>query len=265
MRAVTAALTGVLAVLVFVSPTAAAPTHPAGYLRPGDIDVLAVLPPAPVPGDPRYDADRATFLKTRHFVGTPRWSMAVNDVQYGVALMLRDFSCAVGVQLTPANAPRTAALVNKAMIDTQHQTDVAKDHYQRLRPFLIDDGEICQPKEDLAHSYDYPSGHSTGGWTWALIMADVVPRRASAILARGRAYSESRIVCGAHNASAVEGGRLSATVTLAAVRSKPAYKRDLRAARAEIRALFRSRKARKPLTCDAEAALVSQNIFAPGP
>ncbi len=263
MRAVTAALTGVLAVLVFVSPVTANPNHPAGYLKPRDIDVMAVLPPAPVTGDPRYEADRAIFLKTRHFVGTPRWNMAVNDVQWGTDFMLRDFSCAVGVELTPANARKLAALVNRVGIDTQRQTNLAKDRYQRLRPFLIDDGEICQPKEDLAHSYDYPSGHTTGGWTWAMVLADAVPARATAILARGRAYGESRIVCGAHNASAVEAGRLSATVTFSAVRNKATYARDLKAARAEIRALFKSRKARKPPACDAEAALVSQNIFAP--
>ena len=97
----------------------------------------------------------------------------------------------------------------------------------------------------------------------SIVLADAVPARATAILARGRAYGESRIVCGAHNASAVEAGRLSATVTLAAVRNKAAYARDLKAARAEIRALFKSRKARKPLACDAETALVSRNIFAP--
>jgi acid phosphatase (class A) len=265
MRAVTAALAGLLAILVIVSPTAAEQKSRIGYLKPGDIDVLSVLPPAPVPGDPRYEADRAIFLKTRHFVGTPRWSMAVNDVQWGTDFMLRDFSCAVGVELTPANARKLAALVNRVGIDTQRQTNIAKDHYQRLRPFLIDDGEICQAKDDLAHSYDFPSGHTTGGWTWAMVLADAVPARATAILARGRAYGESRIVCGAHNASAVEAGRLSATVTLAAVRNKAAYKKNLKAAQAEIQALRRSPKAKKPLACDAEAALVSQNIFAPGP
>jgi acid phosphatase (class A) len=258
-----AAAFAVLAVLVFALPGAAGPKT--GYLKPGAIDVLAVLPPAPVSGDPRYDTDRAVFQKTRKLIGTPRWEMATNDVQYGDAAMLHDFSCAAGVSLTPKNAPKLSALLDRAGRDTQKQTNIAKNTYQRLRPFQIDDGEICQSKTDLAKSYDYPSGHTTGGWTWAMVLSEVLPERATAILARGRAYGESRIVCGAHNASAVEAGRLSATVTLAAVRATAAYRKDVKAARAELRALLKSRQARKPQACEAEAALVSQSIFTPEP
>jgi len=257
-------LAGVLALVLLAAPGAAAETQ-SGYLKPGDIDVLAVLPAAPVPGDPRYDADRAIFQKTRALVGTPRWALATADAQYGREAMLHDFSCAAGVTLTLKNAPRLTALAEKAARDTERQTSIAKKTFRRLRPFLIDQGEVCQSKDELAESYDYPSGHTTYGWTWATVLSDVLPERATAILARGRAYGESRIVCGAHNASAVEAGRLSATVTLEAVRNKAAYRRDLLAARAEMRALRRSAKASKPASCKAEAALVAEDIFAPAP
>jgi acid phosphatase (class A) len=261
MRAVAFA---VLAVLVLALPGTAGPKPKTGYLKAGAIDVLAVLPPAPVPGDPRYDSDRAMFQKTRTLIGSPRWEMATNDVQYGNAAMLQDFSCAAGVSLTPKNAPKLTRLMDKAGRDTQKQTNIAKNQFKRLRPFQIDDGEICQSKDDLAKSFDYPSGHTTGGWTWAMVLSDVLPGRATAILARGRAYGESRIVCGAHNASAVEAGRLSATVTLEAVRNTAAYRKDVEAARAELGALLKSRQAQKPQACEAEAALVSQSIFTPG-
>jgi acid phosphatase (class A) len=261
-----AAIAVLLSLIVVAAPgVAAGHKTPTGYLKPGDIDVVAVLPPAPVAGDPRYDSDRAMFLKTRKLIGSPRWAMATNDVQYGNEAMLHDFSCAAGVTLTVKNARKLTWLMDRAGRDTQKQTNIAKDTFKRLRPFQIDEGDICQSKEDLAKSFDYPSGHTTGGWTWAMVLADVLPERATAILARGRAYGESRIVCGAHNASAVEAGRLSATVTLEAVRNKAAYKKDVKAAQAEIRALRKSRKAGKPLACEAEAALVSQDIFAPAP
>jgi len=261
MRTANAVLAGLLAAFVLAAPGAAEHRQRTGYLKPGDIDVLAVLPPAPVAGDPRYDADRAIFRNTRKLVGTPRWDMAVNDADSHPDAMLRDFSCAVGVDLTPANAPKTVALVEKVAVNTQHQTWLAKEHYKRLRPFLIDDGKVCQSKEALAKSYDYPSGHTTWGWAWAMVLSDIVPSRATEILARGRAYGESRIVCGAHNASAVDGGRLSATVTFEAIRNKPAYRHDLQAARAEISALRKS--GGKPTSCAALAALVEQNVFVP--
>jgi acid phosphatase (class A) len=82
-------------------------------------------------------------------------------------------------------------------------------------------------------------------------------------MARGRAYGESRIVCGAHNASAVEAGRLSATVTMTSVRASRSYARDLRAARAEFAALKKTGKAAAPAACEAERDLVRLNVFAP--
>lgn len=234
-----------------------------GYLAPGVVDVLKVLPAAPVAGDPRYDADRAVFKSTRRFQGTPRWDMATKDVSWQDADMLADFSCALGVTLMPKRAPHIMHLLTKAGNDTQRETNVAKKAYKRLRPFVIDAGPICQPESELKDSYDYPSGHTTGGWTWALVLADVEPGRASQVLARGRAYGESRIVCGAHNASAVEAGRLSATVTMTAVRATAAYRKDLKAAQAEFKALKKS--APVPAACDTADALVAQSIFAPGP
>ena len=233
------------------------------YLKPGTVDIMAVLPAAPVAGEARYEADRAIFKATRRYVGTPRWDMATNDVRWGDDLMLRNFGCALGIVPLPKQVPHLIKLLDKAGNDTQRETNIAKKTNKRLRPFQIDTGKICQPEEELKDSYDYPSGHTTGGWTWALVLADVVPDRASQIMARGRAYGESRIVCGAHNASAVEAGRLSATVTMTSVRSTPAYTRDLKAARAEFAALKKSGKAAAPAVCEAERDLVRLNVFAP--
>jgi len=257
-------LAAAAAVMVFLAvPASAKDTQRQGYLKPGTVDMLSILPPAPVVGDARYDADRAIFKTTRRYIGTPRWALAANDVKYGDASGLNDFSCALGVALTPEQAPKLMALIHKANSDTQRETNVAKNFYKRQRPFKIDAGDICQPKEELGDSYDYPSGHTTAGWTWALLLSDVAPDHANQILARGRAYGESRIVCGAHNASAVEAGRLSATVTMSFVRNTAAYQNDLAAARRELAALRKTAAA--PAQCEAEAGLIKENIFAPAP
>lgn len=236
---------------------------PAGYLEPGAFDVLAVLPPAPKPTDPRGLADRAIFNATRALQGSPRWAMATNDVKLAPADLFRDFSCALGMTLTPEAAPRTAALIRRAGFDTARQTGIAKTFYKRQRPFLIDRGPICQPAAEVADSYDYPSGHTTAGWTVATILAEIAPDRATALLARGRAFGESRVVCGVHNASAVEAGRLSASSTLTAMQDDPAFTADLAAARQEIAALRQAGAAAKPDTalCTREAALVAQPLY----
>jgi hypothetical protein len=53
-------------------------------------------------------------------------------------------------------------------------------------------------EEALRKDGSYPSGHSSIGWGWALILTELAPDRAEEILARGRAFGGSRNVCNAH-------------------------------------------------------------------
>lgn len=233
---------------------------PAGYLGKGAIDPLAIYPPAPVRGDARYAADRALFKATRRLAGTPRWALATSDVSAAMPDMLRNFSCAAGIALTPEAAPRLAALMARVERDANDLSNIAKARYQRQRPFLIDRGPVCQPLGELK-SFDYPSGAATVGWAWGAVLAQLLPDRATALLARGRAYGESRMVCGAHNASAVEAGRLSGATTVAAIQSVPAFQADMDAARVELAALRQTTAPPSGDTCTAEAELVAQKVY----
>jgi acid phosphatase (class A) len=232
-----------------------------GYLPSGTLDITQVLPPAPLKGDERYAADRRIFKITRPLLKTPRGELATRDVSTAIPYMASAFSCAIGVSITPDNAPLTIKLIGKTGVDANGQSGAAKDFYKRLRPFQIDKGPICQPAEQLKGSFDYPSGHTTWGWTWALLLAELAPDRATPIMARGRAYGESRIVCGVHNASAVEAGRTTASSTFAAEHGQAGFMADVAAARAELAALRANPATAKPQGCEAEARLVAQPIL----
>ena len=207
-----------------------------GYLGGATVDITTVVPPAPVKGDIRYATDRKVFKAMKRAVGSARWRAATGDVIYATPAMEQDFACATGLPLSPDAYPATTRLLNNASADTGRANTAAKDRWRRLRPYKIDPGETCEDKAELGDSYDYPSGHTTKGWTFGLVLADVLPERAGPILARAREYGESRIVCRVHNFSAVENGRLGATVTMATVRQTPGYLADLAAARAEVAA-----------------------------
>jgi acid phosphatase (class A) len=258
---VVAALVSAAALAQLPAPTGSAPSRVEGYLAPGAFDILRVLPPPPMKGDPRYKADREIFRRTRAFYGTPRWDLAVNDVKLRPEDMMRDFSCAAGISLTPQNAPKTLAVVLKAAQDTRRSSDIAKQFYKRQRPYELDRGRVCQPAPELAGSPDYPSGHATYGWTWAIILAELNPDRATEITARARAFGESRVVCGVHNRTAIDASVMTAASTLAVVRSSPAFQADLAAARAELDGLRRDPATARPAQCDAESALVSLSLF----
>lgn len=248
--------------LLFGATTAVAAEAPqaSGYLAPGALDMVAVLPPAPAPGSSRYQADRRVFRETRKLAGGPRWRLAIDDVAVGVPAMLHNFSCAAGVALTPERAPRTAALLTRLQRESRAAVEAPKALYRRRRPFLIDSGPVCQPAEAL-RSFDYPSGHTTWGWAVALVLAEAAPARASAILTRGRAYGESRVVCGAHNASAVEAGRTAASTLVAVLHGAPEFRDDVAAARSELAALQASLPAAGAGQCAAEAALIEPTPY----
>lgn len=241
---------------------ALAADRPAGYLPKGAVDLTTVLPAAPVEGDIRYEADRDVYRDMRPLIGTPRWELAKNDVDYATPATLRDFSCATGLQLTPGAYPATTRLIERSGADTGNASGAAKQRYRRARPYRIDDGETCQSKHELADSYDYPSGHTTWGWTVGLVLAELMPDRATPILARARAYGESRLVCRVHNMSAVEAGRLGATVTMVSVRATPAYQADLTSARRELAAAIRHGAASPDAaSCQATQPLIDRSVL----
>ena len=238
-----------------------AATQYKGYLE-SPVDITSIVPDAPQKGDVRYEADRKVFRATRATLDTPRGRLATSDVPSGVVDVMKDFSCAAGVKLSPETTPATYRLLANANADTARANNLAKDHWKRLRPFLIDKGPVCDSKEELAKSYDYPSGHATRGWTFGMVLTDAEPDRATPIQIRARSYGESRIVCGAHNMSAIEAGRLGATVTMDTVRQSLAYQADLQAARAELKAA-RADSALAPdaAACATEAGLIAKSVL----
>lgn len=220
--------------------------------------MMRVMPAAPHKGDARDEADRRIFRETRALEGSARWRMATEDAELGNAAMLKHFSCSLGIELTPQQAPRLVAMLQKATRDGAQAMLKAKDVYQRQRPYWVDEGPICRPRLELGKTFDYPSGHTTAGWTWGLVLAQAAPDRATPILARGRSIGDSRIVCGVHNASAVEAARVLASATMALVMATPAYQADLAGARSELTQLrSQPHSEPQPERCEEEARLIA--------
>lgn len=115
----------------------------------------------------------------------------------------------------------------------------AKNHYQRVRPFAEKGGGSCTPEEEeeaLSRDGAYPSGDTTAGWMMALVLAELVPSRADAVLQRGHDFGFSRVICRVHWMSDTVGGRVVAAATFARVQSDPVSQAQLAAARKEMAA-----------------------------
>jgi hypothetical protein len=83
---------------------------------------------------------------------------------------------------------------------------------------------LCGPVQDLRASPSFPSGHTTYGYTEALVLALLVPERYPQMIVRAAEYGNSRIVVGAHYAMDVIGGRTLALYDVAHLLAEhPAY------------------------------------------
>ncbi len=247
------AATAALALAVSAVPAAA------GYLSSETTpDAYRILPPPPDTSSGQYKDEIRIFNKTRKLKGGPRWSMAVKDNQATGQDALDDFACALGVKLTPDKVPALMKVLFNMNSDMRAVIDPPKDRIGRVRPYIGRRGEICVPHSELLdQSKSYPSGHATAAWTWALIMAELAPDRATEIMIRGRAYGESRVVCGVHYPSDIEAGRTNASTLVAALHGSAEFRADMDKARAEMAELRKTAPAPDAGQCRAEQALLN--------
>ncbi|SCC12605.1 PAP2 superfamily protein [Kosakonia oryzendophytica] len=136
---------------------------------------------------------------------------------------------------------KAAALIKASEVST----GVAKKHFDYKRPFLIpgnsihlvpDDVVVKDNKPYTADGGSFPSGHTNTGYTDALLMAEMIPERFDALLARGARYGYSRVVLGVHYPLDVIGSRMVAERNVAHYLNDAQYRAMFNEARDQLRA-----------------------------
>lgn len=226
-----------------------------GYLAADQYpDSLALLPAPPAPGSAAAQADQAAFENTRALAQGPRGVLARKDANLSFPASANAFACTTGFEFDPQLTPHLTTLMRRSFADAGLSTYKAKLFYQRQRPFVVNNSGTCTPDDEPALRKDgsYPSGHTAIGWAWALVLTGLMPERTDALLARGYAFGQSRVICGAHWQSDVDNGRVVAAAAVARLQADPVYQAQWKRAAAEVAAL---RQAAPPLTrdCAAEA------------
>lgn len=224
-------------------------------------DSIEMLPPPPADKSTALSLDQEIYRTTRAYRGKPRWDLATKDADLGPAAV-DTFSCAVGVQISEATTPELVKLMRRMLADAGRATGPAKDHYKRHRPFLVNGDASCTPQDEerLAKNGSYPSGHTSIGWAWALVLSEIAPDRAGRILRRGIAYGDSRVICGAHWQSDVNAGRIIGAAAVARLHSNDEFRTLVDAARAEVQEA-RDKKVLPTRDCKLEESTL--NTFAP--
>ena len=206
-----------------------------GYLSGHEVDFHGVLP-GPPPVDSLWDRSDQGLVEAYQSVDDMRWQMADLDA----AQLYPRFEEAFGRPIDKKTSPALVALLDRAIEDVDATASPAKDYFHRPRPFqrlqlqrVCDKSTAPKPEAHPTQGDSYPSGHSTHGWTVAMILARVAPDRSAALFARAQMYQESRLVCGMHFPSDVEAGHEVAIAVVSHLDASNDFQTDLAKARKE--------------------------------
>ncbi len=231
-----------------------------GYLDPKAVpNSVALIPPPPSPDSAAFAHDEEVARSTFAFRDTPRFALAVSDYDLKIPSLVNTFSCAINAQISEANAPYLYTVLRRSFSDLGQSTHDAKNYYNRLRPFQVNHEAMGVPeaRDLLEKDHSYPSGHTAIGWGFALILSEISPDRANELLARGRAFGESRNIVNHHWYSDVVWGSFMGAGTVARLHADPTFRADIDAARAELVAI-RAQGLTPTRDCKAEAAALAQ-------
>jgi acid phosphatase (class A) len=275
MRAL-AALKGVVIVALILAPACgsiAAPPGssrayveskgpPPGYLAKGEYpDSVALLPPPPAPESVALALDEQLNRQALELRDTPRWQLAAQDAMTRFPDAAGMLSCALGAPINQQDTPSAYLILRRSVIDVGMSVREVKKHYQRTRPFVVNEQPVCTPTaiRYLKKDGSYPSGHTAAGWAWALIFAEIAPDKADAVLARGWEFGQSRAICNVHWQSDVTQGRVIGATLVARLHANDEFRADLANAREEIAAV-RAQGLPPNRDCAAEAKALAKNL-----
>ncbi len=251
--------------------------EPVSEIRPGLLqgylpiemlpNSLALIPPPPTDDSTSLALDKDVSLQSINLQGTYRWKLASQDADLMFPQAAGTFSCALNAPITEQDTPHLYMLLRRTVTDAGLSTYTAKNHYNRTRPFVVNKEPTCTPEDEaqLTEDGSYPSGHTAAGWAWALILTEISPEQTDAILSRGWAFGQSRVICNAHWQSDVMMGRIMGAAAVARLHSDPEFRVAMDAAKDEL-ITVRAKGLQPTRDCQAEAdALTEYPPLAPWP
>ncbi len=211
-----------------------------GYLSANELpNSLTLVSPPPEEGSIAFQLDQEIAAKYVALEDEARKEQAAHDAVLAFPDAVEAFNIVLETRISEDTTPHLYMILRRTLADAGLSTYMAKYHYQRPRPFMMNEAPTCSPEEEdhLREDGSYPSGHTAIGWAWALILAEVFPGQADVILKRGKEFGISRNVCNVHWHSDVVAGRMMGAAAVAKLHANEQFLIDMQAAKKEINKL----------------------------
>ncbi len=203
------------------------------YLPADHVHAQSILPPPPPSGTSEDLADLDTVARVHAAASAADLATAADEVK----LTIFHFAPAIGPWFVRGKFPKTEALFAEVETEAKAVTNEGKAHWRRIRPYHVDPVRVPHAVENEKKTdYSYPSGHSTRGTVYSLLLAELFPEKRDALLGIGREIGWLRVEGGVHYPSDVLAGRVLGIALAKDFLRDPDFGRDLAAAREELAA-----------------------------
>lgn len=202
----------------------------AGLLAPDAFEARRYLPPPPGPEQTKLEMQELRDIAARS--SAEDRAVAKQDAEDETADI---FNAAIGLDLK--TMPETFKLLTMVGEEEEDDTREAKAYFHRARPYAAEPSlKTCTRVKPGKAANSYPSGHSTRAFAMGEVLAELMPQKAQAILARAAQYAEHRLVCGVHYRSDIAAGQQFGTVLALKLMENGAFQKQMAAARGEMAA-----------------------------
>ena len=222
-----------LALLISLVGASPAWAQPAPKLTYFDqiIDLTELIsPPPPVDSDAwKEDLDGVLEVQQNRTDAQVRRAVAQK------VLTIYFFDEVLGPKFNARDLPVMDAFFQRMQGDARSVLVAAKNAIQRLRPITISKLVLKLGGTPPRLPTGYPSGGTVFTMSTAILLAKMIPEKRYDLFERDREYGKNRILIGEHFPRDIRAGEIAATVIVHALMEKPAFMRDLEAARIELR------------------------------
>ena len=208
------------------------------YLTPDELpNMVYWLPEPPAEGSAafEYDIHRYNWGKEQR-KDAKRAEQAIHHASINPVVVCSHFNEAMGLEISPENTPQIYRLLVDGMETANNISRKPKKHYSRQRPFCRFNEPTLVPsaEEVLRNNGSYPSGHTIIGFAGALLLSEINPAAADALLKEGYECGQSRIITGYHWQSDVDAARIAASVAVVAMRNSKEFCKQMQRAKREF-------------------------------
>jgi acid phosphatase (class A) len=215
--------------LVLAACLMAAPAK-AGLLEPSSVDAARFLPPPPDEATTRLELAELHAIAAK--ASAEHKAFATRDAKDETPDI---FNGVIGFDI--ATTPQTKKLLQMVVDEEDGDSKQAKAYFHRIRPYVVDTSlQTCEPKKEGKPANSYPSGHASLSFSMGVVLAQLLPNKSQAILARSKEYAENRLVCGVHYRSDIVAGQQFGTLLAIRLMENPTFQAQMHAASAELSA-----------------------------